>query len=224
MMDDSPVFANRRAAGIELAAAVQALTLKPPLCVLGLPRGGVPVAYEVARALHAPLDVLVVRKIGMPGQPELAIGAIATGGIVVRQAGDAAYLVDEEAFEELARRERIELERREQVYRAGLPPMDLRNATVILVDDGIATGCTMIAALRSVRKAGAAARVVAAPVASDPAAALVWGEADHCAILKIPVYLAAIGQWYEDFDQIEDSEVCELLERARAAGAHTVHT
>jgi putative phosphoribosyl transferase len=207
-------FLTRHSAGVELARVVQRLTLQPPLLVLGLPRGGVPVAYEVARALRAPLDVVVVRKIAMPNQPELAIGAIATGGILVRQPDDATTLVDDVTFEQLARHERIELERRERAYRAGLPPLDLTNATIILVDDGIATGCTMIAAVRAARKAGAARVVVATPVASDEAAALVAGEADNCIILQIPIHLSAIAEWYQEFEQVEDREVCNLLTRA----------
>lgn len=210
-------FADRTAAGRELAAAVKKLKLLRPLIVLGLPRGGVPVAYEVARALRAPLDVLVVRKIGMPGQPELAIGAIASGGIIVQQPGSAARVAGlEMQFEQIANRERVELQRRERAYRAGLPPLDLHGQTVVLVDDGLATGATMVAAVRAARKAGAASVVVAAPVASDEAVALVATEADEVAIVEIPSFLVAIGAWYENFEQLEDTEVRALLDRARA--------
>lgn len=210
------VFADRSAAGRELAGAVLKLGLRPPVLVLGLPRGGVPVAYEVARALHAPLDVLVVRKIGMPGQPELAIGAIASGDVIVRDAESASFMDDLDIrFEQIAKRERVELERREQAYRADLPPLDLRGRTVVLIDDGLATGATMVAAVRAARKAGAESVVVAAPLASDSAAALVGAEADQTAILEIPAFLRSIGAWYANFEQVEDAEVCALLERGR---------
>jgi predicted phosphoribosyltransferase len=218
-MLDSRVFADRSAAGRELAGAVLKLKLRPPVLVLGLPRGGVPVAYEVARALHAPLDVLVVRKIGMPGQPELAIGAIASGDVIVREADMAGLDIP---FEQIAKRERVELERREQAYRAGLPPLDLPGRAVVLVDDGLATGATMVAAVRAARKAGAASVVVAAPVASDSAVALVGAEADQLAILEIPPFLLSIGAWYANFEQIEDAEVCALLERGRRTERVTV--
>jgi predicted phosphoribosyltransferase len=222
-MLDSRVFPDRSAAGRELAGAVLKLRLRLPVLVLGLPRGGVPVAYEVARALHAPLDVLVVRKIGMPGQPELAIGAIASGDVIVREADSASFMAGlDMPFEQIAKRERVELERREQAYRAGLPPLDLRGRTVVLVDDGLATGATMVAAVRAARKAGAASVVVAAPVASDSAVALVGAEADQLAILEIPAFLLSIGAWYANFEQIEDAEVCTLLERGRRTEPVTV--
>ena len=208
------VFADRATAGAELARAVVARKLKPPIVVLGLPRGGVPVASEVARALHAPLDVMVVRKIGMPGQPELAMGAIASGGILVRDPRLSSAAGDER-FERVVQRERAELERRESAYRAGLPPLDLGKRTVVLVDDGLATGSTMLAAVRAARKAGAASVVVAAPVASDEAAALLGAEADEVVILQTPAFLLAIGEWYEQFEQLEDEEVQRLLQSTR---------
>ena len=206
-------FVDRRAAGRQLATAVAALGLRPPLVVLGLPRGGVPVAFEVARALHAPLDVMLVRKVGMPGQPELALGAIATGAVTVRQPlRYAGYGPDAQEFAALAERERGELERREQLYRVGRPPLELKGKTAVLVDDGLATGATMLAAVRAARKAGAAAVVAAAPVASDEAAALIGAECDAIVILGIPPLLRAVGEWYLDFGQVEDREVCELLQ------------
>ena len=209
------LFADRRAAGRQLAAALAKLRLQPPLVVLGLPRGGVPVAFEVARALRAPLDVMLVRKVGMPGQPELALGAVAAGSVTVRQRhGYSGFEPDAREFAALAERERGELERREQLYRAGRPPLELTGKTAVLVDDGLATGATMLAAVRAARKAGAAAVVAAAPVGSDEGATLVGAECDRVAILEIPPSLYAIGEWYEDFGQIEDSEVCELLREA----------
>ena len=215
MLDSVHTFADRKSAGAALARALQEIKLTPPVVVLGLPRGGVPVAYEVAQALRAPLDVMVVRKIGMPGQRELAIGAIASGNIIVREPSAAEYpAIFDVPFEELAERERAELRRRERIYRANAAPVDLRGRTVILVDDGLATGATMLAAVRAARHAGAATVVVAAPVASDEAVAVVGAEADKMVILRTPAVMFAIGQWYENFEQVEDAEVCALLDRS----------
>jgi predicted phosphoribosyltransferase len=175
----------------------------------------VPVAYEVAQALNAPLDVMIVRKVGMPSQPELAIGAVASGGITVRDPPAAVLGITDDAFEKLAAYERAEVERREQTYRAGLPPLNLAGQCAILVDDGIATGATMLAALRAARKAGAASVAVAVPVASSEAAAALKAEADVAVILMIPRFLFAIGQFYDDFSQLTDEEVKSLLETAR---------
>jgi putative phosphoribosyl transferase len=213
MLGSVRIFADRKSAGAALARALQQIKLTPPVVVLGLPRGGVPVAYEVARALRAPLDVMVVRKIGMPGQPELAIGAIASGDIIVREPSAAEYPLDV-PFAELVERERAELGRRERIYRANAAPIDLRRRTVILVDDGLATGATMLAAVRAARHAGAATVVVAAPVASDEAVAAVGAKADKMVILQTPPVMFAIGQWYENFEQVEDAEVCALLDRS----------
>jgi len=209
-------FIDRSAAGVQLAAAIRRLKPRPPLSVLGLPRGGVTVAFEVARILKAPLDVLVVRKIGMPGQREFAIGAIAWGGIVMRDPAAARFGPDERAFEELVRHERHELERREHLYRGGLPSLDLHGTTAVLVDDGLATGSTMLAAVRAARHAGATRVIAAAPVASEEASARVAEEADQLAILLTPPFLQSVGEWYEDFTQVEDDEVRELLRRARS--------
>jgi predicted phosphoribosyltransferase len=181
--------------------------------VIGLPRGGVPVAFEVAKALAAPLDVMIVRKIGMPGQPEFAIGAVASGDITVRERGELAG--SDEAFERLADRERAELQRREQAYRPAVPPLDLRGKTVILVDDGIATGATMLAAVRATRRAAAAQIVVATPVASVEAVATLRKEADQVICLQQPAFFMSISEWYEEFEQLEDAEVRAVLEAAR---------
>lgn len=216
MEPDSRVFVDRSAAGVELARDLQGRYLQPPVIVLGLPRGGVPVAYEVARALNVPLDVMLVRKIGMPGQPELAIGAIASGNVVVHEPRIAREVPGLAGiFDRVAASERRELERRERVYRSGLAPLHLKGQTVVLVDDGLATGSTMLAAVRAARQAGATAIVVAAPVASRQAAQLIRAEADSVIVLQIPEMLFAIGEWYQRFEQLEDTEVCRLLDLNR---------
>ncbi len=210
------VFADRAAAGAALAQEMQRRKLPPPLLILALPRGGVPVAHEIARILVAPLDVMLVRKVGMPGQPELAMGAVASGDIVVRDRSlERIFPGIAEAFDRVAKQERRELLRREQVYRAGLAPLALQGKTVVLVDDGLATGSTMLAAVRAARAGGAARVVVAAPVASPQAAQLIGAEADELVILQTPAMLFAIGEWYERFEQLEDEEVCRLLDLHR---------
>jgi putative phosphoribosyl transferase len=212
----SPVFTDRAAAGTALARALQRRSLQLPLIVLALPRGGVPVGYEVARALHAPLDVMLVRKIPLPGEPELAIGAIASGNVVVRDARLAREIPDfEEMFDQGIERELRELIRREEAYRSDLAPLNLEGKTVILIDDGLATGSTMLAAIRAARQMGAARIIVAVPVASQEAVALTAAEADEVVTLKIPPALFSIGAWYEDFEQLEDAEVIRLLRLAR---------
>jgi len=206
------VFADRAAAGVALARELRQRKLPSALLILALPRGGVPVAHEIARALGAALDVMLVRKVGMPGQPELAIGAVASGGIVVREAGiERDFPGIAAAFDRIATQERRELERREQVYRAGLAPLVLEGKTVVLVDDGLATGSTMLAAVRAARAGRAARIIVAVPVGSPQAAELLAAEADQLVILQTPVMLFAIGEWYEHFEQLEDEEVCRLL-------------
>jgi predicted phosphoribosyltransferase len=212
-------FSDRRQAGALLGEAVARLRIPLPVTVLGLPRGGVPVAFEVAKVIDAPLDVLTVRKIGMPGQPELAIGAIASGDVVVHEPGAASFLPSlDPPFSQLAAAERRELRRREGMFRHGLPPLDLAGRSVVLVDDGVATGSTMLAAIRAARKRHAASVIVAVPVASPEAAARIAAEADQVAILETPEILFAVGEWYDRFEQIEDIEVCELL--AHAARRH----
>ncbi|MBW4051770.1 MAG: phosphoribosyltransferase [Proteobacteria bacterium] len=215
------IFADRMAAGIALGRELQRRLLPAPLIVLGLPRGGVPVAYEVARILEAPLDVMLVRKIGLPGQPELAMGAVASGGIVVHEVGiENAFPDLALAFDTLVAQQRAELERRERIYRRGSSPLELTGKTAILVDDGVATGSTMLAALRAARKARAGSIVAAAPVASSEAARLLQAEADATVILETPPALFAIGQWYRDFAQLDDAEVCRLLDLSRGAAPH----
>jgi putative phosphoribosyl transferase len=208
------IYDDRAHAGRELARALAAARARwtGPLRVLGLPRGGVPVALEVARALDAPLDVLVVRKIGAPGNREFAIGAIAQGGVVVRdpEAGSAAWFPPE-AFDAQLVRERAELQRRERAFREGRPPLDLQGTAAVLVDDGLATGATMLAAVRAARQAGATRVVVAVPVASREAQQRVAAEADEVIALQVPPCFMAVGEWYQDFRQVEDDEVRRLL-------------
>jgi len=212
-MSSDRIFPDRAAAGVALGRELRRRSLRPPLLVLGLPRGGVPVAYQVAQMLKAPLDVMLVRKIGMPGWPELAIGAVASGNILVHKPPLESQ-IPAETFDRLAEEQRRELERRERIYRAGRPPPEVTGKTVVLVDDGLATGATMLAAVRAARKAHAAAIVVAAPVASPEAADLVTTEADTVVILQTPAVLFAIGEWYRHFEQLEDDDVTGLLARA----------
>lgn len=203
------VFHDRAAAGAALAEALERQQLAAPLLVLGLPRGGVAVAREVAVALNAPLDVLIVRKIALPDNPELAIGAAASGGIIVRE--EAMAPREGGTFERLRDAAQHEIERREQHYRPGQSALELRGKTVILVDDGLATGATMLAAVRAARQAGAATVVAAAPVSSRQAAARVGREADVLVILYTPAELFAVGQFYERFEQLDDADVRRLL-------------
>jgi len=209
-MSSERIFPDRATAGVALGRLLQRQSLRPPVLVLGLPRGGVPVAYEVAQMLNAPLDVLLVRKIGMPGWPELAIGAIASGNILVQQP-TLEQEIPAETFDRLVTEQRRELARRERIYRGDRPPLELKGKTVILVDDGLATGSTMLAAVRAARKGHAGAIVVAAPVASRQAADLVRSEADTVVILQTPAALFAIGEWYQNFEQLEDNDVSRLL-------------
>lgn len=210
------VFRDRADAGVALGRDLAQRSLQRPVLVLGLARGGVPVAYEVAHTLGAPMDVMLVRKIGMPGQPELAIGAIASGDIVVHEPWIEKQTPGvDKMFDRLVEQQRRELSRRERLYRRGLPPLELKEKTVILVDDGLATGSTMLAAIRAARKASAALIVVAAPVASAAGARLVRTEADRVVLLQVPTTLRAIGEWYQDFEQLDDAEVCRLLDLDR---------
>jgi putative phosphoribosyl transferase len=216
-MYDRP-FRDRYDAGRFLAEKLTGFAGRPDLLVLALPRGGVPVGYEVARALDAPLDVFLVRKLGVPGQRELAMGAIATGGVrVLNHDLVRALAIAEPAIEAVAAEEQAELERRERAYRDGRPPPDVRGRTVILVDDGLATGSTMRAAARALRQQDAARIVVAVPVAPPDTCAEFRDEVDDvvCALMPEPFY--AVGLWYQDFSQTSDDEVHDLLARARHA-------
>lgn len=209
-MDD--LFRDRRYAGVELAAHLTRYANRDDVVVLALPRGGVPVAWEVAAALHAPLDVLVVRKLGTPGHSELAMGAIASGGVCVLNDDVVdAYRIPAEAIDAVAQTERIELERRERAYRHDRPPLDVRHRTVILVDDGLATGSTMKAAVRALRLQHPAAIVVAVPVSAPETCGEVRAIADDVVCLRTPPGFMAVGQWYRDFPQTTDEEVRMLM-------------
>jgi putative phosphoribosyl transferase len=211
-------FRDREEAGRELAALLGRYRDEQPL-VLGLPRGGVPVAEQVARALGAPLDVFLVRKLGAPFQPELGIGALAEGGVLVLDERAARLGIDPAAVEAVRVREAAELERRVRAFRGGRPPPPVAGRTVIVVDDGIATGVTVRAAVRALRQLGAGRVVVATPVAAPESLALIEGEADEVVVVEAPDDLWAIGAWYADFRQLSDEEVMAGLDRARAAGA-----
>jgi putative phosphoribosyl transferase len=210
-------FAHRRDAGRRLASALQRYAARPEVLVLGLPRGGVPVAFEVARALHAPLDVVVVRKLGTPGHAELAMGAVAKGVLVREEGVIVRQHIADEVVKAAAEREEAEVIRREQRFRGDRPPLQLSGRTVILVDDGIATGATMRAAVRAVRALQPARLVVAVPVAAPELVAELAGEVDEMVALLQPANLVAVGLWYDDFGQTEDDEVARLLAAARAA-------
>ncbi len=209
-------FQDRRDAGRQLAARLAKYANRPDLLVLGLPRGGVPVAYEVAQLLDAPLDVYVVRKLGVPGHEELAMGAVATGGVRVLNEGVLHGLdIPMGVIEAITDRECRELARREQAYRDGQPPPDVRGRTVILVDDGLATGSTMRAAVAALRQQGPARIVVAVPVASPDVCSEIGALVDEIVCLRTPEPFYAVGLWYEDFSQTTDEEVRDYLRRAR---------
>ena len=187
---------------------------RPEVLVLALPRGGVPVAFEVARSLGAPLDIFLVRKLGVPGQEELAMGAIATGGLRVVNDSVVRHLdIAPELIDAVAAREQGELERRERAYRGERPAPDVRGRTVILVDDGLATGSTMRAAALALRQQGPARVVVAVPVASREACEEFRGEVDDIVCASTPEPFMGVGRWYEDFSQTTDEEVRSLLAR-----------
>lgn len=189
--------------------------------VLALPRGGVPVGYHVAQALNAPLDVFIVRKLGVPGHEELAMGAIASGGVRVMNDDVLRHVaVPQQAIEEVAAREERELVRREKSYRDDRPPLDVRGKTVVIVDDGLATGSTMRAAVRALRRMEPHKIVVAVPVAAQSTCAEFRGEADDIVCLTTPEPFQAVGLWYEDFSQTTDSEVHNLLGRANLGAPH----
>jgi len=213
-MQDLP-FRDRTEAGRILAKMLSTYADRRDVVVLGLPRGGVPVAFEVAKSLHAPLDVFLVRKLGVPGQEELAMGAIASNGVrVVNDEVVNALKIPPRVIDSVAAKEARELSRREQLYRTGRPTADVTGRTVILVDDGLATGSTMRAALAALRQKHPAKMIVAVPVAAVPTCEEFQSEADELVCLQSPEPFYSVGFWYDDFSQTTDEEIRELLERA----------
>jgi predicted phosphoribosyltransferase len=222
----SPLFADRRDAGRQLAARLQRFRGRADVIVLGLPRGGVPVAAEIAEALDLPLDVFVVRKLGLPGQEELAMGAVASGGVrVVNEEVVRLARVRPEVFEGITAREMREIQRREAAYRDSRPFPALHGATVILVDDGVATGSTMLAGVRALRQLGPAAVIVAAPVMAHSAKRALERAADGCEYVALPEPFYGVGMHYDDFSQTPDEEVREILRRfaTRSFDAEAAH-
>jgi predicted phosphoribosyltransferase len=210
------IFKDRTDAGQHLAARLTKYSNRSDVLVLALPRGGVPVAYEVARQLGAPLDVFLVRKLGVPGYEELAMGAIASGGVrVVNEDVVRQLNIPGEVIDAVAEIEQQELERRENAYRGDRPPPDVKGRIVILVDDGLATGSTMRAAAEALRKLGPSRIVVAVPVSSPEICNEFRSEVDEIVCAVTPEPFRGVGLWYKDFSQTTDEEVRELLERAR---------
>lgn len=211
-------FRDRHEAGRHLATALRAYAGRPDVLVLALPRGGVPVGYEVALALEAPLDVMQVRKLGVPGHEELAMGAIASGGVrIVSQDVVELLQIPDRVIATVAAAEERELDRRERMYRQGRPFPDMRGRTVILVDDGLATGSTMRAAAAALRAEGAGRIVAAVPVAPQESCDALGDMVDEVVCAITPQPFRAVGEWYDDFTQIGDDEVRDLLSQSAAA-------
>ena len=209
---DTGIYRNRRHAGAELAARLTHLRGRADVVVLALPRGGVPVGYEVAQALGAPLDVFLVRKLGVPGRRELAMGAIASGGVrVVNADVMSCYGLSDADLQDAAREEQLELERQERSYRERRPPSSARDRVAVLVDDGLATGSTMKAAVQAVRAQAPARVVVAVPVGAPQTCGDLAALADEVVCPRMPPDFSAVGQWYEDFSPTSDDEVRALL-------------
>jgi predicted phosphoribosyltransferase len=212
------VFRDRAEAGAQLATRLADYANRSDVIVLALPRGGVPVAFEVACVLHVPLDVFLVRKLGVPGHEELAMGAVASGGVrVLNHEVVEALHISHQAIESVSKEELRELERRERAYRGSRPPPDLRGRTVILVDDGLATGSSMRAAVAAVRQQDPQRVVVAVPTAAQETCEDFRREVDEMVCLTTPEPFYAVGLWYQDFSQTSDEQVSELLERAAQA-------
>ena len=209
------LFKDRRDAGVQLAAKLAAYANDPSVLVLGLPRGGVPVAYEVSRALSAPLDVFVVRKLGVPGHRELAMGAIASGGVRVLNEEVLRVLnISSAMIDMVAAQEQKELERQQRLYRGDAPFPELSGRKIIVVDDGLATGSTMRAAVRALRQSEPARIIVAAPVAAAETYGSLGREADEVVCCEVPESFYAVSMWYEEFGQTSDQEVRDLLQAA----------
>ena len=214
-MDDQQAFVDRRDAGRVLALCLAKYTNRDDVIVLALPRGGVPVAYEVASALGAPMDVFLVRKLGTPGHRELAMGAIASGGVrVLNDDVVRWYGIPEAAIERVAREEEQELQRRERAYRDDLPAPVLANRTVILIDDGLATGSTMRAAAQAMRAHHPSRVVIAVPVGAPQTCTELAAVADEVICARMPEPFSAVGQWYLNFNQTGDEEVRDLLQKS----------
>ena len=206
---------DRTAAGRSLVEPLLQFAQRDDVIVLGLPRGGVPVAYEIATALEVRLDVMLVRKLGVPSHEEYAMGAIASGGIqIVNEDVLRSNHIDQVSLDAVVERETRELSRREHAYRAGRQPLNLKDQVVILVDDGLATGATMMAAVHAVRRHNPAHIVVAVPVAALDSAEALRSEVTELVCPLTPEWLVSIGQWYLDFSQTSDDEVIDLLQRA----------
>jgi len=221
------LFRDRTEAGCQLAAKLAAYACRSDVLVLALPRGGVPVAFEVARALHAPLDVFLVRKLGVPGHEELAMGAIASGGVRVLNEDVVRMLrIPDRMIDAVAAEEHRELERRERDYRGDRPAPQVRGKTVIVIDDGLATGSTMRAAVAALRQQRPARIVVAVPVGAPETCAQFQDEADEAICARTPEPFCAVGLWYGDLSQTTDEEVRDLLARAAEeyAPAYDAHT
>ena len=211
------LFRDRHEAGQRLAKVLESYGNRDEVVVLALPRGGVPVAFEVARALRAPLDVFLVRKLGAPGHPEFAMGAIAAGGVrVLSDEVIAALDISPAMIEQVAERERVELERRDRAYHRDGSKPSLHGKTVIVIDDGLATGSTMEAAVNALREHHVAAIIAAAPVGATDSCRRLRGLADEVICLETPEPFRAVGLWYHLFDQTSDAEVVELLRRAHS--------
>ena len=205
-------FLDRRDAGRQLAFKLVKYADRKDVILLALPRGGVPVAYEVANILKAPLDVFIVRKLGLPGKEELAIGAIASGGTRILNEDIVHTLhIDPSTIDEITERERLELQRRERQYRGDRPAPEVRGRTVILIDDGLATGASMMAAVHALRTRQPAQIIVAVPVAAPQAIRLLQSKVDEAVYVIAPEFFEGVGKWYEDFSQITDEEVQILL-------------
>jgi len=210
-------FVDRADAGRVLARVLAEYATRKDVIVLALPRGGVPVAFEVARALNSPLDVFVVRKLGAPGQQELAMGAIASGDVVViNDEVVKALKISRAAIATAVEHERQELARREVMYRGNRPPLDVEGRTVILIDDGLATGSTMRAAIAALRSKNPARIVVAVPIGAASTCSELRSIADDCVCAITPAHFRAVGLWYDDFGQTDDAEVCDMLSRSVA--------
>jgi putative phosphoribosyl transferase len=220
-MQEDVIFENRTDAGRRLARLLAEYSNRRDVIVLGIPRGGVPIAFEVATVLKAPLDVVVSRKLGVPWQEELAFGAVASGGVRIldTEIVEALGIPDSE-IERITAAVKMEVERRERAYRGDRPPLEVERFTVILVDDGIATGASMRAAISALRQLKPARLVVAVPVAPVTTCNRLRREADQLVCVHMPESFLAIGQFYEDFSQVTDAEVSNLLQRANRSAVH----